>query len=294
MKKLLGLLGAAGLVATTSATVVACGPKTEVSDVTLKSGALEQEFLVSSATIKSDGVITLKLEENSILTATVVEGTQKDGEVKIKISTTEEKITEKDVTETVQVMYKAKDAEAEVEPSQIASVSVKVEAKKITLVDLSGVTLEGFTATNDTTDEQVIAELIKVEGLEKLVAADVVITKTNATSENAGSIKITASKDSKLVKGEMSLVIAKLEAEAKKDLSTVDMSSFTATNNSTNEEVLTALNTASDLTLTEENDVTITKKDATITEAGSITITAKSGSTLVEGTIVLAIAQLTE
>ncbi|AUB31794.1 lipoprotein [Spiroplasma floricola] len=213
MKKLLGLLGAAGLVATTSATVVACGQKVET--VSLTATKLSAETVVKSKKITADGTITFKLAENSVLTVTVKEKSQKAGEVTIIVSTTADKLTDKEVKETVDVMHKAKDASKSTkatEPEKVASVEVKIgkKADAPAKVKLDSVDLSSFKATNDTSDTQVIDALKAVKGLEKLTADDVTITKKAATAEAAGEIKIEAKSTSTIVEGSKTLVIDKL------------------------------------------------------------------------------------
>ncbi|WP_027875697.1 lipoprotein [Mesoplasma chauliocola] len=95
-------------------------------------------------------------------------------------------------------------------------------------VDLSKVTLTDFKATNDTTDAQIIEALTKVEGLKELKAEDVTIVKKDATKDVTGTITITASANSKLVSGTLTLTIDKLVDEGNKipegtNVSTRDM-----------------------------------------------------------------------
>ncbi|QHX36772.1 lipoprotein [Spiroplasma sp. BIUS-1] len=291
MKKILGLLAVTALVATTSATVVACGEKpADKEDIILNSEKLQNELKIQSSEIKADGTITLELQDKSILTAEVKKDSLKDGEVTIVVSTTEDKLTDKEVKESVKVMFTPKDGKEE-DKKLIKTVSVKVEAKKVVKVKLDGVKLDGFTATNATTDQEVIDALKAVKGLENIAAADVKITKVEATESAKGSITIEATKDSKLVEGKLVLEIAQLQA-SKINLDTVTLS-LTATNATTDQEVLDALKGVEGLDKISASDVKITKVEATQDEAGSITIEAESASQLVEGKLVLSIAQLT-
>ncbi|AUB31792.1 lipoprotein [Spiroplasma floricola] len=298
MKKLLGLLGAVGLVATTSATVVACGQKVET--VSLTATKLSAETVVKSKKITADGTITFKLAEKSVLTVKVKEKSQKAGEVTIIISTTADKLTDKEVKETIDVMHKAKDASKSkstkaAEPVKVASVEVKIGKKGASTakVKLDTVDLSSFKATNDTTDAQVIDALKAVKGLDKLTSSDITITKTKATTSATGSIKIDAKSTSTIVEGTKTLVIDKLEAPAELvDLSTVNLGSFKATNDTTDAQVIDALKAVKGLEKLTTSDVTITKTKATTSAAGSIKIDAKSDSKIVKGTKTLEIAKL--
>ncbi|WP_338984447.1 lipoprotein [Spiroplasma endosymbiont of Diplazon laetatorius] len=293
MKKLLGLLGAAGLFATTSATVVACGgEKTSDLSVTLKVGELSKDITVKSDKITDGGTVTTKLVEGTVLTVAVKE--IKAGTTTLTISTTEDKLTEKDIKESVKVLFKSKGATSTTEIDSV-SVTVKAKEKVQELKDLAQVKLTGFTATNDTTNQNVIDALKEVDGLSTISEAnDVEIKKTEATNQTAGNITITAKDSSKLVKNSLKLEIAKLEV-TKIKLSEVKLTGFTATNDTTNQNVIDALKEVDGLsTISEANDVEIKKTEATNQTAGNITITAKGSSTLVEGTLTLNIEKLSE
>ncbi|WP_339020354.1 lipoprotein [Spiroplasma endosymbiont of Atherix ibis] len=286
MKKLLGLLGAAGLVATTSATVVACGNK--ASDVTLSETNLSKEFSVKTSKITADGTITFKLAKDSVLNVEVKAGSQKAGEVIIVVSTTADKVKDKEVKETVDVIHKVKDSTKSEET--VSSVSVKIEAKKASTGKIKLDTADfKLTATNSTTNAEVIAALKKFKGLEKVVEKiDVKITKTNATLSAKGSIKIEAVGTSTLVEASKTFEIDQL---VKVDLSTVK-NLLTPTNDTTVDEVIRALKTVKGLEeVALTTDVKITKINAGTSLDGSIVIEAVVTSTLVSGKLDLVIAR---
>ncbi|WP_342259070.1 lipoprotein [Spiroplasma endosymbiont of Dioctria linearis] len=105
MKKLLGLLGAAGLVATTSATVVACGGQ-KVVDKSLEISKLEAKNITINVGKKTDKAvvkIVSDAKDKSILTVTA--GNVADnGDVVITV-TPSKLPTEKDVKEVLTVTY---------------------------------------------------------------------------------------------------------------------------------------------------------------------------------------------
>ncbi|ATZ18959.1 hypothetical protein ESOMN_v1c05770 [Williamsoniiplasma somnilux] len=71
--------------------------------------------------------------------------------------------------------------------------------------------LKDFKATNETTENQIISALSKIEGLSKIkLDTDVTIKITKATNKAEGSILIKATEKSKLVKGQLTLKIEKL------------------------------------------------------------------------------------
>ncbi|WP_339020665.1 hypothetical protein [Spiroplasma endosymbiont of Atherix ibis] len=176
---------------------------------------LSKEYTVKSNKITADGIISFKQADKSVLIVKIKSGTQKAGEVTIVVATTADKLTDKEVKEKIDVMFKAKDDKKIASTEKIASVSVSVSvtiAKKIASTEkviLSTVKIN-LTPTNDTTVDEVIRALKTVKGLEKIETSDVDFSKIEAIDIKEGSVTITAKSTSKLVTGSKSWKIDEL------------------------------------------------------------------------------------
>ncbi|WP_339033526.1 lipoprotein [Spiroplasma endosymbiont of Cantharis rufa] len=126
MKKLLGLLGAAGLVATTSATVVACGGE-KVVDKSLEISKLEPTTIKINVGKKTDKAVVKSVsdaKDKSILSVSAGEVAD-NGDVVITV-TPSELPTEKDLKEVLTVTYGVeKDGKQEVLTTTKINVTVK-------------------------------------------------------------------------------------------------------------------------------------------------------------------------
>ncbi len=181
MKKLLGLLGAAGLVATTSATVVACGGE-KVVDKSLEISKLEAKTITINVGKKTDKAVVKSVsdaKDKSILTVAAGEVAD-NGDVVITV-TPSELPTEKDVKEALTVTYGVeKDGKQEVLTTTKINVTVKKEEVTTpTLVKVeTHVTVIELKITEVKTAE---AYLTDVKGKNaKLEVAEVTATLTKA------------------------------------------------------------------------------------------------------------------
>ncbi|WP_339030634.1 lipoprotein [Spiroplasma endosymbiont of Cantharis nigra] len=181
MKKLLSLLGAAGLVATTSATVVACGGE-KVVDKSLEISKLEAKTITINVGTKTDKAVVKSVsdaKDKSILTVAAGEVAD-NGDVVITV-TPSELPTEKDVKEVLTVTYGVeKDGKQEVLTTTKINVTVKKEEATVpTLVKIeTHVTVNELKITEVKTAE---AYLTDVKGKNaKLEVAEVTATLTKA------------------------------------------------------------------------------------------------------------------
>ncbi|AUM62659.1 Ig-like domain-containing protein [Spiroplasma monobiae] len=133
MKKLLGLLAATGLVATTSATVVACGEKQETSttSVTLKDGSLEANIKLVNAEMLDGGTITVTGNVGN-LNVDLNNKTVKDGKFLTTISIEQANLPKlEDINEVLTFTYVAPIEGGATKSETITfEVNVKVIAKK--------------------------------------------------------------------------------------------------------------------------------------------------------------------
>ncbi|AGR42259.1 lipoprotein [Spiroplasma diminutum] len=300
MKKLLGLLAATGLVATTSATVVACGdkPGEKVFDATLNEGKLNQEVTVKSDLIKADGQVTFGLDEKTILTATVKENSLKDGEVTVVIATTAEKISNKNVEETVKVLFTAKEAETarEVEAKEVKTLNVKIEAKKVEeKIALDKViTVKELGELADNNSATILNTVVaKNDSLVKEEVVVIEITTTKAT------IKVIDNSTKYIAGGSVDVTFTIEEEVTAKELSTVITNkTLTITEVKTADAYLTDVVAANAGLNPSEVDVELTtqpvkgepeNQEAQTPEIpavnGVLKITAKAGSTVYTGSV---------
>ncbi|WP_342259071.1 lipoprotein [Spiroplasma endosymbiont of Dioctria linearis] len=130
MKKLLGLLGAAGLVATTSATVVACGKKDDGEKIeSLEFLNLESKKITINLGKKTDKAVVKSVSnvKESILTVTFGEVSD-NGDVVVTI-TPSKLPKDKDVKETITITY---GVEVEGKQNVLSTKKINVTVKKDT------------------------------------------------------------------------------------------------------------------------------------------------------------------
>ncbi|WP_339030639.1 lipoprotein [Spiroplasma endosymbiont of Cantharis nigra] len=137
MKKLLGLLGAAGLVATTSATVVACGKEDDGEKIeSLEFSNLESKKITINLGKKTDKAVVKSVSnvKESILTVTFGE-VGDNGDVVVTI-TPSKLPKDKDVKETITITY---GVEVEGKQNVLSTKKINVTVKKDTSVEVKEV-----------------------------------------------------------------------------------------------------------------------------------------------------------
>ncbi|WP_339030635.1 lipoprotein [Spiroplasma endosymbiont of Cantharis nigra] len=137
MKKLLGLLGAAGLVATTSATVVACGKEDDGEKIeSLEFSNLEPKKITINLGKKTDKAVVKSVSnvKESILTVTFGE-VGDNGDVVVTI-TPSKLPKDKDVKETITITY---GIEVEGKQNVLSTKKINVTVKKDTSVEVKEV-----------------------------------------------------------------------------------------------------------------------------------------------------------
>ncbi|ATZ20981.1 lipoprotein [Mesoplasma coleopterae] len=121
---------------------------------------------------------------------------------------------------------------------------------KGTVVDLEKA-LSGYTATNDTDEQEIISELQKVKGLEKLDKKEIAVVTQIATEKTEGSVWIHATNQAKLISGEIVLNIGETPAV---DLATA-LTDVYFDKKPTDQDVIDALRQVKGLKHLEANEV---------------------------------------
>ncbi|QHX36663.1 lipoprotein [Spiroplasma sp. BIUS-1] len=161
MKKLLGLLAATGLVATTSATVVACGPKNEQStkEVTLRETKTSENIILINSEIKTGG--SVEISDDSIVKISDIKVV--NGKVTAKL--TAKQITENDQNQKIVITYKNNILTKEEVKSITFEINVKIEKKEIskpdTEIDVQKVKTDIENAVNGKTSKADVETAIK-------------------------------------------------------------------------------------------------------------------------------------
>ncbi|ALD66411.1 lipoprotein [Spiroplasma cantharicola] len=206
MKKLLGLLGAAGLVATTSATVVACGGDKEEEKIDLSKLTLTVESGKTLEEAKTD--ITKQINEKSADAKIDTDFT-----VTLKSKEANDEETGKDVLKDGTVLTVAATGDSKLlTGSKEVEVGAKPESEK---KDISKLTAEiKAETTQEDAKKAIVAEIEKLSKDAK-ETVDYTIAFTKKTNEGedvvaeGDSFKVEATKSSKLLTGTATIVVVK-------------------------------------------------------------------------------------
>ncbi|WP_106078934.1 lipoprotein [Mesoplasma coleopterae] len=279
MKKLLGILAATGIAASSASLVVACGSKESKGTVV----DLEKALSGYTATNDTD-------EQEIISELQKVKGLEKLDKKEIAVVT--QIATEK--TEGSVWIHATNQA-------KLISGEIVLNIGETPAVDLATALTDVY-FDKTPTDQDVIDALRQVKGLKHLEANEVSfdlsnLGTTHATKDGATEgiyeIPVKATTSAKIVKGEGNIIV---------DLSVIDLTKLEQveglTDKSTDEEIAAAINAAwktanpnSKKTISKE-DVEIERKPGKVGTEGSITVKAKDSSEKVTGEVTIATAAL--
>ncbi|ASP28178.1 hypothetical protein SCORR_v1c04040 [Spiroplasma corruscae] len=217
MKKLLGILAATGLVATTGATVVSCGDKasafSEVKDLSMKVGDADKVVEVTVSNPVKDTAFSAT--SATVAAATVSVAPAKDD------GTGKFKVTVKAVAEgTSDITLKYGDSLTKT--FKVAVSAAEAAAKKDLSTTISTKALGEFKGAGDNpTLEELVAQVNSKNSDLGLAASDVELDGSATTS----AAKLKAKSESEKFTGSVDLTYSysKKEAVAKKDLSTITL-----------------------------------------------------------------------
>ncbi|WP_036246425.1 lipoprotein, partial [Mesoplasma chauliocola] len=267
MKKLLGILAATGIAASSASLVVACGSKengaVDLSNALtgyIATNDTDEEEIISYLK-ETKGVKDLKSSEIAVVTTIATANTE--GSVWIHASDKAKSVTGEIVLEIVKT----------------PAVNLKTALKDVY-----------FDKTP--TVQEVISALRQVKGLKHLEAYEVEFDLEQINPGEINSVEVKATNSAKIVEGEGNIIV---------DLSLINLNELNVeglTDKSTEEEVAAAINAAWKAANTESKK-TITKDDVTIKQTtgkigskGSITVTAKEDSEKVIGQVTIETAAL--
>ncbi len=222
MKKLLGLLGAAGLVATTSATVVACGEQDDGEKIeSLEFSNLESKKITINLGKKADKAVVKSVSnvKESILTVTFGEVAD-NGDVVVTITPTKLP-KDKDVKETITITY---GVEIEGKQNVLSTKKINVTVKKDTSVEVKEVLTNEVQSILDATvkekefsTKQEAANVVKAAKLTEGLQFDGEPTTKGETGDVAVNVIVKAKEGYKIKTGEETKfsVIAKVTGVVK-------------------------------------------------------------------------------
>ncbi|AKX34522.1 hypothetical protein SLITO_v1c09110 [Spiroplasma litorale] len=207
MKKLLGLLAATGLVATTGATVVSCGNKEEAfsfgdafKDFKMKVGDEDKTLALVASTPAKDSAISATSSKAEVATVTVssakdTEGTGKFNLVVKAVAKGESTITVKygEQSKTIKVTVEDKDGET---PSPSEKVELNTIITKTTLGDLefdSKPTDSAIIEAAKKLNTSLISEQVEVKE-DSIKEAEATISAKSDSANYTGSVKVTFTK----------------------------------------------------------------------------------------------------